>query len=130
MATVQQIAKKSLRLLGILQSGEEPSANEASDITESLNDLLYSWEHDGIALSHSDLLYTDTFPYPDNHINPTAYNLAVMIAPEYGKQTPAEVVAGAESGYRALQNYYLDPADLTVDSMLDSYYNPNGSSYL
>ncbi len=129
MATVSQAVKKAMRLMSILQVGEEPSAEEAQDATESMNDMLHAWELDGITLNHVDLSYEDTLPYPEHHIKTISYNLAIELAAEFGKTAPASVVVYAENGYRNLQNYYLDLADLSVDSAINSYYNPNGNNY-
>ena len=126
MATVKRhIIKRGLRSLAILQSGEEPSAAEAEDAIDVLNAMLHAWEFDGITLNHIDLAYTDTFPYPDNHIDPVMYNFALRYATEFGKDIPAVVISGAKDGYRNLQNYYLETPDLSMPSTLDSYYNPN-----
>lgn len=126
MATVKQIIKRAMRSLAILQSGEEPTAAEAQDAVETFNAMLHAWEHDGIPLNHIDLAYADTFPYPDHHVDPVMYNFAVRYGVEFGKDIPAVVIGGAESGYRNLQNYYVDVPTLEVDTALDSYWNPNG----
>jgi hypothetical protein len=44
----------------------------------------------------------DTIAFPENYEEPVIYNLAVRIAPEYGKSISPEVAAIAESGYNAL----------------------------
>ena len=47
MATVSDIIKSSLRLLGILAQGETPTAQESADALVSLNDMIDSWSNDG-----------------------------------------------------------------------------------
>lgn len=44
--TVRDLIKGSLRSLGVLASGEEPSAAEAQDALASLNSLLGSWRNE------------------------------------------------------------------------------------
>ena len=44
----------------------------------------------------------DTIAFPENYEEPVIYNLAIRIAPEYGKTISPEVAAIAESGYNAL----------------------------
>lgn len=109
MAIVSSIAKRALRLLSILQVGEEPSANEAVDILESFNAMLHGWDIDGVRINHADLEWTDTIPYEPNHLSPMAYMLAITIAPEYGRQAPPDVVEMARREYGNLRHYYANP---------------------
>lgn len=44
MSTVLDLVNGSLRLLGVLASGEQATASEAQDALSSLNDLLDSWK--------------------------------------------------------------------------------------
>lgn len=125
--TALEIIKKSLRELGILQTQEEPSAAEAQDALDTLNGMLQTWELEGIKLNHVDMVLTDELPYPDNHYLPIVYNLAVEFAAEYGIDLRADTVGKAENGYRNLQNYYYEPAELQVDTALHPLYSPNRS---
>ena len=68
--TALQVIKRGMRELGILQTQEEPSTDEAQDGLEVLNASLHSWDLDGIRLGHVDLILTDSVPYPENHISP------------------------------------------------------------
>jgi len=47
-------------------------------------------------------LVTDTIAFPGVYEEPIIYNLAVRLAPEYGRSVPAEVVAIAASSYNDL----------------------------
>lgn len=125
--TVLNLIKRAMSTLGILQTQEEPEAAEAQDVLSILNSMLKAWELEGIKLAHVDMLLTDTVPYPDNHIDPIVYNLAVMIAPEFEVSTRADVIQMAENGYRNLQNYYHDATELSVDTALHPLFSPNRS---
>ena len=58
MATVLDLITGSLRLLGVLASGESPSASEAQDALSALNNLLDTWKNDSL------LVYTtSSSPY-------------------------------------------------------------------
>jgi hypothetical protein len=123
--TALQVIKRGMRELGILQTQEEPSSDEAQDALEVLNTMLYAWDLDGIRLNHVDVVLTDTMPYPDNHITPIAYNFAVEYAAEFGVDLRSDTVQKATNGYRNLQNYYYSPDEMSVDPALSSYYSPN-----
>lgn len=129
MATAKTVIKRALRLLAVSQSGEEPSADEAQDSLTALNEMLFSWELDSIPLNHIELVYTDTLPFGDNHIQAITYNLAVQLADEFGKQPTQIIYDKARKGYRNLQNFYANIDDAQTDAALDPYYNPNWYSY-
>lgn len=48
--TAGDIIASSLRLLGVLASGEAPSANESNDALNSLNDMLDSWSLESLMI--------------------------------------------------------------------------------
>lgn len=50
MATAADLVKSSLRLAGIIASGETPSSSEQSDSIDVLNDILEEWSNDGYIL--------------------------------------------------------------------------------
>jgi len=51
MTTARQIIKKSLQKIGALVKNEEPSADEANDGLDSLNQLLESWSNDSAVIT-------------------------------------------------------------------------------
>lgn len=48
--TASQLIADSLRILGVLASGETPSATEQSDALRSLNDLIDSWSNEQLLI--------------------------------------------------------------------------------
>ena len=119
MTTVRDLVYRSLRVLGVNQSGENPSATEAQDALEALNGMLNSWYSLGIDLefeSFTDL--SQTVPYADDHMSAFAYNLAIELAPEYGVEVTGALGARAATYFKMLQAQYVDPDILTIDPSL------------
>lgn len=50
MATVADVIKGSLRVLGVVAASESPSAAEQADALEALNDMLDSWANERLTL--------------------------------------------------------------------------------
>jgi hypothetical protein len=117
-----------MRLNGVNQTGETPSATEAADAMEALNGMLNAWEGLGIDLEF--LGFTDlsqVVPYPDDHISAFAYNLAIELAPEYGVEITAGLSSRAQTYFKMLQAKYCDPDILTIDPTLTPWFNANSS---
>lgn len=65
--------------------------------------MMNRWEADGISLGWSDVTDgANTLPAPVEAEEAIAYNLAVVIAPEYGVMPSTLVGQGADSGYKAV----------------------------
>lgn len=124
MSSYRDLVTSSLRSIGVLHSGETPSAEESTDSLDALNEMLNSWLYDGINLEHitsTDL--NDTFPYPDDHYGPIRWNLCVRLAPEFGITVTPEIAALAQQGFNQLQRRYADPLKLSVDPAIDPQTN-------
>lgn len=50
MATVRDLVKSSLRLIGAIATGESATADEQADAIDTLNDMLDSWSAEGLAV--------------------------------------------------------------------------------
>ena len=60
MATLQKLVDSSLRLIGVLGSGESPSGAEGADALQVFNDMLETWRLDGLlAYSMDRQVFTD-----------------------------------------------------------------------
>lgn len=103
MAQVQTIVNRSLRLLGMLDANESPEAVDTQTAIEALNALMVRWEADGVALGWSAVSSgSDTLPAPPEAEMPIAYNLAVVLRPEYGVALAPDVIAMARDGLSRL----------------------------
>lgn len=102
--TVQDLIKSTLRLLGAIGQGEDPTAKELEDAREALNLMLDTWQVLGYVspLQYSDLV--SDIKHPKVLQRAMKYNLAIEIAPEYGIVVSAEVVAVANSSLQAIRN--------------------------
>ncbi|MBU6232388.1 hypothetical protein KGP36_07175 [Patescibacteria group bacterium] len=84
MTTALDVIRAAMRKIGLLASGQEPSANEAKDALECLNDMLASWEAKGVYGGFPPLSLTDPMPLEDKHIAAVKAMLAVSLADEFG----------------------------------------------
>lgn len=126
MSTARDLITMSLRSIGVLHSGETPSAEEADDALDTLNQMLSSWLYEGIDLEYTTITDLNAeIPYPDDHIGPFRWNLAVRLSADYGVAVTAAVAALAKEGYDQLRREYLDNRELTVDNALSAIYAPN-----
>jgi len=120
MATARDVITRSLLLIGAIEAGDAPSAEDASTGLDGLNEMLHAWEREGIDYQHTDLALSDSLTLDATQIEAVRYNLAVRLAPEYGAPASQEITAIAQRGYAALRRpVAADPADveaLTVNS--------------
>jgi hypothetical protein len=123
------IIRRALRSLGVLRTGEEPTARESADALHTMNDMLNAWRLNGIDLEYLDIELPDIVPYPDDHISAIRYNLALELSAEYGVQPPAVVVSMAGSTYANLKAHYFQVGELSVDAALNPRYNANDWPY-
>lgn len=104
MATVNEIVSGALKLLGIRAAESPLTAAEAEDGRVSLNDMMAEWEERSIytgfvALADVD----DPVLVPDYAIGAIKSNLAIYIAPEYGKSIAPELDRRASKSFTALK---------------------------
>lgn len=119
MTQVRDIVTRSMRLLGVLQSGENPSAEESEDGMAALNDMLNAWADQGVDLEFFEFTsINDTVPYPEDHMAALRYNLAIELAPEFGVEVSEAIAVRAKQYFDALQVKYSNPDTLSADAGL------------
>ena len=103
MATNSQVIQDALGLLGVTDDFNL-SAEYGSLGLRAMNDLLLMWQDNEIDVGYSkqDTL-TDDCPTLPEDLMAVKYNLAVALAPYFGKQASAELVGMGRVAYLNLQ---------------------------
>jgi len=125
MPTVKAVIKSAFKLASIVAEGETLTAEQESDGVTQFNDMLHAWKNQAIPLEHVTLTVNDAVPYPDDHIEPIKYNLAVKLAAEYDAPIDQLKIILAAQGLEGLRDYYSQPGLLSVDPALSPYYSSN-----
>lgn len=105
--TASQIIRRALRMLNVIDSQEALDANDAQDALETLNAVLAEWHEASIGLPDYSLAsITDTLASDAADREALAYEMALRLAPEYGRQiTPEIAAAGRQSMFRLRSRY-------------------------
>jgi hypothetical protein len=95
---VIELISWSLRLLGVLDAEEAPSAESAAIAISALNAMCTRWEANGLAFGWTAVASAqDDLPASPELHECLAYNLAVRLAPQYGKQLDGLILSVAEN---------------------------------
>lgn len=98
-----EVIQDALRLIGVLPEGQTASAEQGEDALRTMNDLLAEWSADGIEVGHFPQVdTTEDFPAGYEVAAAIKYNLAVHLAPQYGRQVDAIVGTFAGRFYNRL----------------------------
>jgi hypothetical protein len=124
--TARDIITGALKKIGALASGETLSASEASDGLAELNRMLGSWRTEGSLVQISEIAdLSDELSLPDGYADALVYNLAVRLAPDYGRMVPDMVVMAAIESMATIKRTGHRPSYLKVDDGL----LPHGQTY-
>jgi len=104
MATVADIAKRSLQKILVLESEAPFEASEFADFIDELNDYMTELDARGISLGYT-LVDTvqDTVTVPNGAISGIVANMAIRVAPEYGGEISDGLVIAAKNGLNAMR---------------------------
>lgn len=126
MATALDVIRRAMRVIGALAEGEVPTAEQAADGLVSLQAMIGEWETRGVRLGgvvDMTLATVTEIPVPVTHFNALAFNLAVVLAPEYGRGDVLQsVIPQAERSFDALRGQYADVPVCGVDAALVDQY--------
>lgn len=118
MATGQSIALRALRILRVIDAQTPPEAQDAADAIETLSAMLAEWHVAGIGVPNYDVAdYTNESVVDDADREAVAYQLAVRLAPEYGKALSAEAAAIADASMARLRLRYFQPGSVDLSEM-------------
>jgi hypothetical protein len=95
---VSEVVNRALRILGVQDAAASTEAIDSQTAIVALNALCGRWEANGLAMGWSAVSAPDdTLPAPDEAAEAITWNLAVRLAPEYGKgQRARELMPDAE----------------------------------
>lgn len=103
MAQVESVIARALRLIQVINPRQPVHAADMQTAIGVLNGMMARWESNGLALGWSPVENpSDELPVPPDAEMPVAYNLAMLLAPEYGTDPIRTVVMYAQEGYSAL----------------------------
>lgn len=116
--TLQQMINRAMVLIGALNSGGTPTADESADMLSALNGMMAMWAQDDKDLQYppQDTL-TDTYPLPSWTEEPVIYNLATRGATLFDVPVPPDVAFIANEGSKfiakVLINNKMTPLDMS-----------------
>ncbi len=100
---VLDLVTGSLRQIGIIGETDDPSAEQGADAVTHLNDMVASWEEDGIDLGWNPKASTASAAViPKGYVATVKAALAVYLAGEYGVEVPQITALTAKDGYDRL----------------------------
>lgn len=120
MAAAREVAEAALRLIGAVAPEQTPTDAEMRDALAALNAMLAAWASDGIdlGLDPAGLTLSDELAVEPRHLRAIRFNLAVDLAPEFGRAPPEAVAAIAADARRAVQAAFAAVEPMTVDAGL------------
>lgn len=115
MTTAADIVSSALKMIGVVDAGETPSATDADDGLTKLNDMIQSWAAKSVYTGAPVLALTDQFPFEDMHILGVKAMLAEKLAPDYNKTASADLRREARAGWDAIFADFYVPEKMQVD---------------
>lgn len=104
MATVTEIVSAAVRLLEVKTAESAITPVEVEDGLEALNDMMNEWNVDGINVGYETLDDADDELFVTlGSLGAIKANLAVYIAPEYGRVVTDELFDRAKRSKRSLR---------------------------
>lgn len=119
MATVHDVVKRALRRIQVINPVQSVSAADMQTGIEALNEMLTTWESFPLALGWQNVSDPDEeMPIPPEAEGAVVSNLAMTLAPEYGVEPSAVLIALASNGLMVLRRQYFAANPLDTNVML------------
>lgn len=127
--TVRDIIHRAHMKLGVVQRGEEVSADYADEALFAFNEMVHGWKRAGIEVMINDAAFTDRalnddFPMADEFREGAIYLLASRLSPEY-LLPPAfdenAYMASLQSSYVTIPTLSIPAAVSNPPSELDEH---------
>lgn len=80
MPTAREIVERAMKRAGVIDAGENASANDLADGLTALNEMLYGWKGDGVDIAHQGFVSSDTFVW---FVPPADMKSAVLFSLAY-----------------------------------------------
>lgn len=104
MATVLDVVTGALKLLEVRTAESPITASESQDGLEALNDMMNEWNVDGIDIGYESVDSSDAELFVKlGSIGAMKANLAIYIAPEYGRVVTLDLQKRADRSKKALR---------------------------
>ena len=114
MAKVREVIIDALEDLVVQQDEAPIEASEAQAAIRFLNDMMTMLDAQGVTLGYTVVSsLSDTVTIPAGALMGVKANLAIALAPKYGRQITQELALRASEGMKAMLNL----ADITSNSM-------------
>ena len=123
MATVAQVAKASLQRILVQASEADLEPDEYQDFIFAMNNYMLSLDAGGVSLGYTEVASLgDTVTVPTGALRGLIANMAIEVAPDYGCQISAGLIAAAAEGRKVMRRLGISiaatqyPGNLPVGS--------------
>lgn len=113
MATMQDVATRAYRIIGVVADDEPMTAEQGANAVEAFNAMVAGWASDGKHTMAVTVEMGDEFPLPANLLNAATRLLAAELAPQYGRQVP-----DTRRDWRHVSTTYIVVPDLSLPRTL------------
>lgn len=121
--TRQDFINGALEEIGLASIAYDATADELVGAMRRLNAMMAEWNARGIRIGYpipsgpNSGSLTDETNVPDSAWEAVVLNLALRIAPGYGKQVLPATMTGAKRAFNALLNLHAQPAEMQLPVM-------------
>lgn len=121
--TRRYFVNRALAQIGLATYAYDATAEELNDAMIALNEMMAEWNAKGIRVGYPISSSPETGSLddetnvPDSALRAISLNLAIAIAPEYGKQVMPATMTNAKRAYNTLLNLHAAPIEMQLKRM-------------